>query len=91
MNVQKCSKSGRSPTGESLENQNTKNATGQHMAKLQKELARLEIFEHDIKHRMQDRMKFMSSKNALRLEAELMKIDQQKSAVGLLISSFQQK
>lgn len=62
---------------------------GHAITSLKNELNCLQKYEKTLKHRMQDRLKFMSSKNALRLNTELTKLERQKDAVRDQISRLQ--
>jgi len=73
--MQNCGKSRQVGTLEHRQTKDSFSKDKQQLAQLQQDLARLDGFAKAIKHQMQDRMKFMSSKNALRHDATLTKLD----------------
>lgn len=88
MTIQKC--------GTAVQQQNTqcqgareKRPQGRAIAYLQRESTALTKFEKDMKRIMQDRMKFMSCKNAMRMQAKLCQIDYQKEIVKEAIGMMQ--
>lgn len=64
---------------------------GQNIATLEKLLTILDNQERDIKHRMQDRMKFMSGKNAFRADRQLTEIEQTRELIKKELSELQAK
>lgn len=58
---------------------------------LEKLMDSLDACEKDIKHRMQDRMKFMSGKNAFRSEAQLVEIDETRQRIRCELRSLEEK
>jgi carbohydrate-selective porin OprB len=85
--VQKCGKNINSSKGNN-QIQNKKQA-GRRIADLNREQKFLDSFDNTVKNRMQDRMKFMSAKNAMRHNAELERIEKMHESVRNEISSLQ--
>ncbi len=61
------------------------------IAQLEKELKSLDAFDDTIKTRMQDRMKFMSAKNARREQSRLNQVCKSQEAIRAELSSLQQR
>lgn len=64
---------------------------GQNIATLEKLLTILDNQERDVKHRMHDRMKFMSGKNAFRSDRQLTQIEQTRELIKKELSELQEK
>ncbi len=64
-------------------------SVGQQLALLEKDLARLDGFAKAVKHRMQDRMKFMSVKTALRHDMALTALTKEQVAIRKKIHTLQ--
>lgn len=62
---------------------------GHKIAILQKKLLELDHFENNTKNGMQDRMKFMSGKNARKKDAELAKLAHDQDAIRAQIKRLQ--
>ncbi len=72
-----------------LKNTNEKKCSPKKRAEsLEKLLEMLDKCEHEIKNRMQDRMKFMSGKNAFRSEAQLVEIDETRERIRCELRSL---
>lgn len=66
-------------------------AVGRQIAKLEHDLAELDKFEDQIKHRMHDRMKFMSGKNARNVNRELDSVSKKQADLRVQIWQLQSK
>lgn len=64
---------------------------GQKIAELQKDLKSVDTFEDGIKNRMQDRMKFMSGKNAFRENARLEQMYKERDAIRAQLAGLQEE
>ena len=63
---------------------------GHKIALLEKKLVELDQFENNTKNRMQDRMKFMSGKNARLKNAELEKLTREQDLIRAQIKGLQE-
>lgn len=62
---------------------------GRNIASLEYDLKKLDVFEKSIKNKMHDRMKFMSGRNAQRMEQEINLIEKKKEAIRREIALLQ--
>lgn len=69
----------------------SKKAVGKKIAQKQRELDRMECQDNATKKHMQDRMKFMSAKNAMRKNVELKRIEERQETLRAEISSMQDR
>ncbi len=61
------------------------------IATLEKLLAMLDKCEVELKNRMQDRMKFMSGKNAFRSDAQLTEIEKTRELIKIELRELQER
>lgn len=88
MAIQKCSSSTQRSNTQ-CQGATEKKPQGRAIAYLQRESTALNKFEKETKKIMQDRMKFMSCKNAMRMQARLCQIDHQKEILKEVVSVMQ--
>lgn len=65
-------------------------ARGEEIAALSEELSHLDKFENDLKNKMQDRLKFMSAKNARLKNEELDRVEKDRLALQIKIARLQE-
>jgi hypothetical protein len=68
-----------------------KKADGKKIAKLEQDLANLDKYENTVKNGMQDRLKFMSGKNACRKNKELDIIERRRLVLQTEIARLQER
>jgi len=85
--VQKCGKN--SNSSKSNNHIQNKKQAGRRIADLNREQKMLDSFDNTVKNRMQDRMKFMSAKNAIRSKDELERIEKMQENIRTEVSRLQ--
>ena len=68
-----------------------KDNIGKRIANLEKQLIELHQCELAIKHRMQDRLKFMSAKNVYRADRELSQIEHKRDMIKMELNRLQEQ
>lgn len=89
MKSQSCQTNMPSQRAAAVQCTEVKKAAGRNIARLERQLEQIDRFEDDIKHKMQDRLKFPSGKNAMRMNNELKEIDKLRGSVRAEIARLQ--